>query len=107
MIAQADDSHFGKIPNGSFQLWGIRESFEGIDPSGHEPLTVARQHSEQVNILFVDGHVGSETLRQLLYPSVENWTRFNFDNRQHWNDGDMPSPSGWQPPTPWDDLIDF
>ena len=54
MIAQADDSHFGKIPNGSFQLWGVRESFEGIDSSGHEPLTVARQHSGQVNI-FVCG----------------------------------------------------
>ena len=37
--------------------------------------------------------------RQLLYSSVENWTRFNYDNKKHWNDTDMQNPFGWQPPT--------
>ena len=104
MIAQADGSHFGKIGEGIFTA---SRGFEGIDSSGYRPLTVARRHSGQANVLFADGHVESETLRQLLYPSVENWTRFNYDNRQHWDDGDMPSASGWQPPTPWDELVDF
>ena len=78
-------------------LWG----------SFYPELSVARRHSGQANVLFADGHVGSETLHEMLYPSLENWTRFNYDNRQHWDDGDMPSASGWQPPTPWDELVDF
>lgn len=57
-----------------------------------------------MNILFADGHVGSETLHQMLYPSLENWTRFNYDNKEHWNDVDMPNPSGSQPRTPWDEF---
>ena len=104
MIAQADGSHIGKI--GDDILLAAR-GFDGIDSSGYNPLTVARRHSGQANVLFADGHVGSETLHQMLFPSVENWTRFNYDNRQHWDDGEMPSASGWQPPTPWDELVDF
>lgn len=45
---------------------------------GLASFQIARRHSGQVNILFVDG-LGLETLRQLLYPSVENWIRFNYD----------------------------
>lgn len=104
MIAQADGSHIGKIGDRGYLIF---RGFSGIDSSGSSPLTVARRHSGQVNILFADGHVGSESLYQMLYPSVENWTRFNFDNRQHWDDGDMPSASGWQPRTPWDELVEF
>lgn len=70
-------------------------------------LTVARRHSKQANILFADGHVGSESLRQMFYPSLDNWTRFNYDNKKHWRDVDMPNPSGWQPRTPWDELVEF
>ena len=70
-------------------------------------LTVARWHSGQANVLIADGHVGSETLYQMLYPSVENWTRFNFDNKPHWRDGEMPSAEGWNPRTPWDELVEF
>lgn len=58
-----------------------------------------------MNILFADGHVGSKSLRQMLYPSLENWTRFNYDNKKHWDL--MLSAEGWQPPTPWDELVDF
>ena len=70
-------------------------------------LSIARRHSGQVNILFADGHVGSESLRQMLYPSVENWTRFNYDNKKHRMDVHMPNPSDWESPTPCDELVDF
>ncbi len=114
MIAQADGSFFGMdLQRGSPELrvgnFGIPLIFQfpPLFPERATLLTVARRHSGQANVLFADGHVGSETLRQMLYPSVENWTRFNFDNKQHWSDGDMPSASGWKPPTPWDELVDF
>ena len=105
MIAQADGSsfgmHLGRTHASPWFVLSLR-----VDP-WYRALTVARRHSRQANVLFADGHVGSETLRQMLYPSLENWTRFNFDNKKHWLDGDMPSASGWQPPTPWDELVEF
>ena len=108
MIAQADGSSFG-MRNGVNYVY-VFPPFSGggllVAPWKRE-LTVARRHSGQVNILFADGHVGSESLRQMLYPSLENWTRFNFDNKQHWRDGEMPSAEGWNPKTPWDELVDF
>ena len=104
MIVQADGSHFGKIGE---RIFTVSRGLGGIDSTGYYSLTVARRHSGQVNILFADGHVGSETLYQMLYPSLDNWTRFNFDNQKHWLDGDMPSSSGWEPPTPWGELVEF
>ena len=107
MIVQADGSRFGKSGGGTvFRLDLFSSGFYGID-SRYSFLNIARRHSGQANILFADGHVGSETLYQMLYPSLENWTRFNFDNQKHWLDSDMPSSSGWEPPTPWDELVDF
>ena len=114
MIAQADGSAFGMYLGGNYgspfkrslELQVIPGIGLNVAPWWHA-LTVARRHSGQANVLFADGHVGSETLYQMLYPSLENWTRFNYDNRQHWDDGDMPSSSGWQPPTPWDELVEF
>ncbi len=105
MIVQADGSRFGKSGGGT-RLHLFSHGFYGID-SSHSFLNVARRHSGQANILFADGHVGSETLYQMLFPSLDNWTRFNYDNRQHWLDSDMPSASGWEPPTPWDELVEF
>ena len=115
MIVQSDGSSFGmdfQFGSPKLRVWGafgcpLLFQFPPLFPKRVTLLTVARRHSGQVNVLFADGHVGSETLRQMLFPSVENWTRFNYDNRQHWDDGDMPSASGWEPPTPWDELVDF
>ena len=115
MIAQADGSRFGMYLGRDsrnqkrsleLQVSPLFASSLEVEPWWHA-LKVARRHSGQANILFADGHVGSETLRQMLYPSLENWTRFNYDNRQHWEDSAMPSASGWQPPTPWDELVEF
>ena len=106
MIVQVDGSHFGNSRPGYFRLVLAPRGLYGLDSNG-DFLNVARRHSGQANILFADGHVGSETLYQMLFPSLENWTRFNYDNKQHWRDGEMPSASGWQPPTPWDELVDF
>ena len=110
MIVQADASRFGRRDeNDRLQLIQIpvppQYWFFRLDSS--VSYQIARRHSKKTNLLFADGHVGSETPRQMLFPSLENWTRFNYDNRQHWRDSDMPSASGWQLPTPWDELVDF
>ena len=81
MVVQADASHFGKFGE---RIFTASRGFGGIDSSGYLPLTVARRHSGQANVLFADGHVGSETLYQMLYPSLENWTRFNYGSKKHW-----------------------
>ena len=63
-------------------------------------------HSGKANVLFADGHVGSETTRQIEYPSLENWTRFNYDNKKHWRDSEMPDAETWDPPL-WDETLGF
>ena len=106
MIAQGDASRFGFR-----ESWGsMKLSVKGSAAAGGGGFhfhSVSRRHSGQANVLFADGHVGSETLRQLGFPSLENWARWNYDNRQHWRDSDMPSAVGWEPWTPWDELGEF
>ena len=103
MIAQGDGSAFGFMED-----WGSKPLvIERLRSGFSFLLSVSRRHSGQANILFADGHVGSETLRQLGYPSLENWARWNYDNQKHWRDSDMPSAVGWEPWTPWDELGEF
>ena len=103
MIAQGDASCFDFREN-----WGSMElSVKSSAVSGFSWLKVSRRHAGQANVLFADGHVGSETLRQLGFPSLENWACWNYDNRKHWRDSDMPSAVGWEPWTPWDELGAF
>ena len=103
MIAQGDASQFG-FPH-DFQ--GKLRVLGSLIHSGFHFRSISRRHSGQANVLFADGHVGSETLRQLGFPSLENWARWNYDNQKHWRDSDMPSAVGWQPWTPWDELGEF
>lgn len=57
-------------------------------------------------MLFADGHVGSETKRQLEYPSLENWTRYNYDNKKHWRQ--LPDPETWgEYSLGWDEILGF
>ena len=114
MIAQVDSSRY-LFEDG--EIVSIRHSIKapgGVDGLGHLGLrmvsvlgqvNISCRHSGRANVLFADGHVGSETLRQLLYPSVENLTRFNYDNRRHW--GWMPSAEGWEPPVSYGEQVDF
>lgn len=106
MIAQGDATRFGRHPWNKNDLsitsfltptiWG--SNFMG---------SISRRHLGKANVLFADGHVGSETIRQLLYPSVENWTRWNYDNKKHWPDSLMLDVETWQSPTPLDETLSF
>ena len=108
MIAQGDASRFGSFGSVNPNRILVQSV---LNPSIYHSVfverTISRRHSKKANVLFADGHVGSETLRQLLYPSVENWTRFNYDNQKHWRDSTMPNAEGWEPLTPWDELVDL
>ena len=111
MIAQGDASRYGwwMSEGGWFAVWTSPRHDFGFASFAIRSFcnTISRRHSKKANVLFADGHVGSETLRQLLYPSVENWTRFNYDNQKHWRDSTMPNAEGWEPLTPWDERVDF
>lgn len=98
MIAQGDATRFG----GPYRRLLIE-----VDFWTHYdfPWFASRRHSGKAVVLFADGHVGSETYRQLLYPSLENWTRFNYDNQKHWDW--MPDAATWEPPTPLDETLGF
>lgn len=65
MIVQMDASRFGQAKDGRI-LRGLigNRGFEGIPLQRFDiPINIARCHSGQANVLFVDGHVGSEKLR--------------------------------------------
>lgn len=102
MIAQGDASRYWRA--GDMRRLYIRIPLWTL----HDfPALASRGHSGKVNVLFADEHVASETYRQLLYPSLENWTRFNYDNQKHWRDSEMPDAATWEPPTPFDETLGF
>ena len=117
MIAQTDASRYYFYDGEPFSIWrypsieapggvyDLRFGLKFIFDFDRSQVNISRRHSGQSNVLFADGHVGSETLRQLLYPSVENLTRFNYDNRRHW--GWMPAAEGWEPPVSYDEQVEF
>ena len=100
MVAQGDATRFDRatgLLHIQIPLWPLKD-FPGL---------ASRRHSGKVVVLFADGHVGSETYRQLLYPSLENLTRFNYDNQKHWRDSEMPDAATWEPQTPLDETLGF
>ena len=117
MIAQVDSSRYLFRDEEPLSIWAtpsvrapggigdLRFGLKFIFDSDRSRVNISRRHSGQANVLFADGHVGSETLYQMLYPSVENLTRFNYDNRRHW--GWMPSAEGWEPPVSYDEQVEF
>lgn len=80
MIAQGDASRFGKHPENDDRPLTIDII---IHPFSSFQWYASRCQSGKVVVVFADGHVDSETIRQLLYPSLENWTRYNHDNKKH------------------------
>ncbi len=114
MIAQVDSSRYLFEDGEIVPIWHSITAPGGVDGLGQSGLrmvsvlgqvNISRRHSGRANVLFADGHVGSETLRQLLYPSVENLTRFNYDNRRHWDW--MPAVEGWEPPVSYGEQVEF
>ncbi len=100
MMAQTDGSSFGvrNLRTGESELYvenfgiPLLFRFPPLFPEWASRVTVARRHSGQANILFADGPVGSETLHQMLFPSLENWTRFHDDHQKHWRNGGHADP---------------
>lgn len=100
MIAQGDASRYWGSGDSRWLLirryiWPFHD-FNG---------SASRRHSGKAVVLFADGHTASETPRQLLYPSLENWIRLNYDNKKHWKW--MPDAKTWQPPTPLHETLGF
>ena len=58
---------------------------------------LSRRHSGKVNVLFADGHVDLESLKELTLPQPENMRRWNYDNRPHEEHWQPVNPSEWHP----------
>lgn len=106
MIAQGDAARFG-IPLASDSGRFLIRFVSSLQNWSFGWNIISPRHSGNAVVLFANGHVGSESLRQLLYPSLDNWIRFNYDNKKHWRDSEMPDAETWESPTPWDELVDF
>ena len=89
MIMLADRACYGRFtPNESLGFnWPYSpEDWDVIHGNpGNIPLvsTISRRHSGKVNVLFADGHVDVESLKELTLPQPENMRRWNYDNRPH------------------------
>lgn len=76
MIAQGNASRFRRTSDSNILYIKIN-LVTGLFRSEFSLETISRRHSGKAVVLLADGHVGSEMIRQLEYPSFENWMRFN------------------------------
>ena len=80
--------------------WSVLES-------GESRTTTSTRHRGEANVLFANGHVGSESMTELYHPASENMKRWNYNHRDHgyrqtthWEAG-----GSWKAPEPWDELL--
>ena len=65
--------------------------------AGYPMSSISRRHSGNVNVLFADGHVDLESLKELTLPQPENMRRWNYNNRPHEEHWQPVNPSEWHP----------
>ena len=65
------------------------------------------RHRGVANVLFADGHVGSENMTELYHPASENMKRWNYDHRDHgyWQTTHWEAGGSWKAHEPWDELL--
>lgn len=101
MIMLADRACYGR--SGSYN----RLYFRGDTDPGYWDIIIlgvqmprlsnlSRRHSGKVNVLFADGHVDVESLKELTLPQPENMRRWNYDNRPHEEHWQPVNPSEWE-----------
>ena len=105
MIHLADLASYGRSPNSSRRDLSFNFLSGGpgyrtlIYPAGR-PSNMSRRHSGKVNVLFADGHVDLESLKELTIPRLENMRRWNYDHKVPGEQNQSrPSvePSEWDP----------
>ena len=103
MIMLADRACYGRgAPNNRlhFNSPYFPERWDMIhgNPGNIRPISkLSRRHNGKVNVLFADGHVALESLKELTLPQPENMRRWNYDNRPHEEHWQPVNPSEWEP----------
>lgn len=100
MIMLADRACYGRRSRNLLYFQGDTDP-QYWDVIGNYPSAattkVSRRHSGKVNVLFADGHVDWESLKELTLPQPENMRRWNYDNRPHEEHWQPVNPSEWEP----------
>ncbi len=96
MVHLADRASYGRSPGENVEKnikirgntgWGPR-GWDTLGPRTSFPVSsLSRRHSGNVNVLFADGHVDLESLKELTLPQPENMRRWNYDNLPHEGEG--------------------